>query len=106
MAAAIAEKLLTAEEYFLLPDDGTHKELVRGRIVRMNMPKPRHGQICARIVYLLERFQEDHPLGHVLSNDTGVVTDVGTKFALEQIGDAAQQAEQPGRAGKVLLTMR
>ena len=41
----------------------------------MNMPRPRHGQICARIVYLLERFQEDHPLGHVVSNDCGVVTE-------------------------------
>ncbi len=77
MSIAIAEKLLTAEEFLLLPDDGTPSELVRGRIVRMNMPKPRHGQVCARIVYLLERFQEDHPLGHVLSNDSGVVTERG-----------------------------
>src|SRR5262249_14522275 len=35
----------------------------------------RHGQICGQIAYLLRRFLEDHPLGHVLTNDSGVVTE-------------------------------
>lgn len=77
MTTAIAEKLLTAEEFGLLPDDGTPTELVRGRIVRMNVPYPRHGQICARVAYILQRHMEDHSLGHVLSNDSGVVTEHG-----------------------------
>ncbi|HVS38896.1 MAG TPA: Uma2 family endonuclease [Gemmataceae bacterium] len=77
MSIAIAEKLLTAEEFAQLPDDGTPSELVRGRIVRMNMPRPRHGQICAQIVYLLRRHFEDKPVGHVVSNDSGVVTERG-----------------------------
>jgi len=77
MSIAVSEKLLTAEEYGRLPDDGTPTELVRGRVVRMNMPIPRHGQICAQVVYLLRRYFEDHPLGHVLCNDTGVVTERG-----------------------------
>jgi Uma2 family endonuclease len=72
--ATVAEALLTAEEYAELPDDGPPTELVRGRIVPMNMPAPRHGQVCARTVYLLQRYMEDRPLGHVVSNDTGVIT--------------------------------
>ena len=77
MIAAIAEQLLTADEYLHLPDDGTHTELVRGRVVPMNMPKPRHGQICARLVRMLGNFADEHALGHVLSNDSGVVTERG-----------------------------
>jgi Uma2 family endonuclease len=77
MGAATAEKLLTAEEFLLLPDDGVPKELVRGRVIALNVPTPRHGQICVEVVYLLRRFLEDHRLGHVVSNDSGVVTERG-----------------------------
>jgi Uma2 family endonuclease len=75
MAAAISEKLMTAEEYCLLPDNGQQTELVRGKVVPVNMPRPRHGQICARVVSLLQRHLDDHPLGHVVSNDSGVPTE-------------------------------
>ena len=74
MAAAIAERLLTAEEFGLLPDDGTPKELVRGRVAPMNIPTPRHGQICAKVVRIVGNFAEEHGLGHVVGNDSGVVT--------------------------------
>ena len=70
-----ATKLLTAQEYALLPDDGTPTELVRGEVIEMSSPYPRHGQICSQIVYLLRRFQEVKPLGHVVSNDSGVITE-------------------------------
>ena len=39
------EVLLTAEQYAQRPDPGYPEELVRGRIVPMPMPKPRHGYI-------------------------------------------------------------
>src|SRR5438874_4268932 len=73
--ATIAKRLLTAEEYGRRPDDGRKTELVRGEVVEVNMPYPRHGQICCQIAYLLRRFQEDRPIGHVLTNDSGVVTE-------------------------------
>jgi Uma2 family endonuclease len=73
--ATVAEKLLTAEEYGELPDNGQPTELVRGRIVPLNMPAPRHGEICVVTIYLLKRFLEDHPLGRVVSNDSGVITE-------------------------------
>ena len=68
---------MTAEEYTLLPDNGQPTELVRGKVVTLNMPRPRHGQICANVVYLLKRHLEDHPLGHLVCNDTGVRTERG-----------------------------
>ena len=34
-------------EFLMMPDDGVPRELVRGRIVTMNVPAPRHGYFCA-----------------------------------------------------------
>lgn len=73
--ATVTEALMTAEEFQRLPDDGIRRELVRGRVVILNMPAPRHGQICARIIRILGRFLDSHDLGHLLSNDSGVLTE-------------------------------
>lgn len=75
--ATLEETLLTAEEYGQLPDDGCPTELVRGRIVRMNVPNFRHGKYCGRIDRTFGRYVDDHDLGHVLTNDAGVVTERG-----------------------------
>jgi Uma2 family endonuclease len=75
MGVATAEKLLTAEEFLLLPDDGVPKELVRGRVVPLTVSTPRHGQVCSHVVCFLHRFLDDHPLGHLVCNDSGVVTE-------------------------------
>jgi hypothetical protein len=72
---ATVEALLTAEEYRLMPDNGRPTELVRGRIVSVNVPAPRHGEICANICYLLRRYFEDEDLGHAVTNDSGVQTE-------------------------------
>lgn len=74
---ATIESLLTAEEYLRLPDDGRPTELVRGKIVPMNVPNFRHGKMCARVAMLLGYYAEEHHLGHVLCNDAGVVTERG-----------------------------
>jgi len=71
------EALLTAEEFMFLPDDGRPKELVRGRVIYMNVPTPRHGQICVKVIRLLADYAEEHHLGHVVSNDSGVRTERG-----------------------------
>jgi Uma2 family endonuclease len=73
----VAERLLTAEEYARLPDNGRPTELVRGRVVPMNVPYPRHGQICSKVVRILGDYAEVHDLGHVIGNDGGVVTERG-----------------------------
>jgi Uma2 family endonuclease len=70
-----AEALLTAEEFGRLQDDGSHRELVRGRIVTMNMPVPRHGEICGNTHLLIGPHVRDHELGRLLINDSGVITE-------------------------------
>jgi Uma2 family endonuclease len=72
---ATATALLTAEEYLLLPDNGQPTELVRGKVIPMNVPFPRHGEICVQTAYLLRRYLETHEIGRVVSNDSGVVTE-------------------------------
>jgi Uma2 family endonuclease len=66
--------LLTAEEYARLPDRGVPTELVRGKVVTMNVPAPRHGQICSKIDRLVGNHADQRGLGHVVVNDSGVVT--------------------------------
>jgi Uma2 family endonuclease len=75
--STVADALMTAEEYLLLPDDGQPTELVRGRVVRVNIPTPRHGQICVKIVRLVGRYFDDHDIGQLVSNDSGVITERG-----------------------------
>jgi Uma2 family endonuclease len=73
--ATVTEALLTAEQFAALPDPGHPEELVRGRIVPMPMPKPRHGYICNKVGRIIGNFVEEHQLGWVLNNDTGVITE-------------------------------
>jgi Uma2 family endonuclease len=56
--ATLSPALLTAEEYLRLPDSDRPTELVRGRVVAMNVPKPRHGQVCSRVEAAARRFFE------------------------------------------------
>lgn len=72
---ATIERLLTAEEYAQLPENGVPTELVRGRIVEMNIPSSRHGWLCVRIAKLLAIYVDDHELGRVLGNDAGMITE-------------------------------
>jgi Uma2 family endonuclease len=76
-ASADVQTLLTAEEFAQRPDPGYPEELVRGRIVPMPPPTRRHGEICSQINYLFRRFLDDHDLGKILSNDSGVITEQG-----------------------------
>ena len=74
MASILEPKLLTAEEYGELPDDGHLTELVRGRIVEMNRPFTSHGYLMIRVSALLWNFVEQRGLGRVVGGDAGVVT--------------------------------
>jgi Uma2 family endonuclease len=76
-APATSIPLMTAEEFAERPDPGYPEELVRGRIVPMSVPDRRHGQICSKADRILGYFSEQHDLGHVLSNDSAVITERG-----------------------------
>ncbi len=75
MSTASVAKLITGSEYFTLPDDGRHKELVRGRVVEMNMPGFEHGEICVTIASILRAFVSERGLGRVVGNDSGILTE-------------------------------
>jgi len=70
-----AEKLMTVEEFQALPPSDTPNELVRGRIVKMNVPKFKHGKAVTRVSRILDEFAERHDLGHVTAGDSGVITE-------------------------------
>lgn len=71
------EALLTAKQFAERPDNGLPEELVRGKIVPMTVPKPRHGYLCNKAGRIFGNFVEEHALGWVLNNDSGVVTERG-----------------------------
>lgn len=73
--SAATEALLTAEQYRLLPDNGRRTELVRGRVVEMNVPTTRHGILCSNVSWELNSFVRPRNLGRVVINDAGVVTE-------------------------------
>jgi Uma2 family endonuclease len=70
-------KLLTAEEYAALPDDGRLTELVKGVIVEMPSPSSAHGYVCLNFGSTFREYVRKHDLGRVVSNDSGVVTERG-----------------------------
>jgi Uma2 family endonuclease len=71
---ATQPKLLTAEEYLLLPDDGRRTELRRGVVVYMNLPGFRHGEVCSNVHHFIDNFVRAHNLGRTLTNDSGIIT--------------------------------
>ena len=74
MATLLEPKLLRAEEYGRLPDDGRLTEHARGRIVELNRPFTSHGYLVSRVAALLWQFVDQHGFGRVVSGDAGVVT--------------------------------
>jgi Uma2 family endonuclease len=75
MSRAVETKLLTAGEFGLRPHPGYPEELIRGEVVAMPQPGRRHGQVCYRAARVLGHYIEQHDLGHVLTNDSGVITE-------------------------------
>ena len=72
---ATRRRLITAEQFQRMPDDGPPVELVRGRIEVMNMPAPQHGWYCGRIVEILIEYRQKHRTGRVVCNDSAVITE-------------------------------
>lgn len=74
MTTLVDSKLLSAEEYGRLEDDGQLTELVRGRVVELNRPFTSHGYFLSRINALLWSFVTENDLGRVVGGDSGVIT--------------------------------
>ena len=67
--------LVTAEKFVRMPqpEDGSQLELVEGVVISMPPPSFAHGVCCNRIGRKVGNFVEDHSLGFVTSNDSGVI---------------------------------
>ena len=74
-AIPATQRLLSAVEYAQLPDRGISTELVRGKVVEMNVPAPRHGEICANITTLINPYVRGKGMGRIVSNDGGILTE-------------------------------
>ena len=71
------QKLITAEEFFRMPEppDGSRQELVRGVIITMPPPGGRHGACCSKVDRRLGNFVEANGLGTLTTNDTGFLSE-------------------------------
>jgi Uma2 family endonuclease len=76
MSAFTPKKLLTAEEFFLLPNppDGSQQELVQGEIITMPPPGGLHGATCSKTDRKLGIFVDCGFGGTLVCNDTGFIT--------------------------------
>lgn len=77
----VATRLLTAEEFAALPEDGWVSELVRGRVVNMPPPGMGHGGMQAELAARL--------MGHVKPRGLGRVV-VGSGVILERGPDTVR----------------
>lgn len=75
--ATVTQTLLTAEEFGRRADPGYPEELVKGRIIRMPPAGSYHGYVCNNTGGILRAHVRANGLGHVLSNDSGVITERG-----------------------------
>lgn len=73
MTTLTKQTLLTAEEFLELDDVDGPAELVRGEVVEMPQPKPRHGQVCFKMAMVLGNHATER-FGHVLTNDVCIPT--------------------------------
>jgi len=67
MEPATNDRLVTANEYARLPEDGQRHELQAGVLVAEPQPFPRHAQIQARLARALLDFVDPRGLGVVLT---------------------------------------
>ena len=63
--SATATQLLTAEEFLLLPDNGMHRELVRGEVEETMPPGGRHGIVALKLGFHLQAWAEEGSKGCV-----------------------------------------
>ena len=72
---ATATKLMTAEEFMLLPEpvDGSRHELVRGEVVTMFPPNWKHGEIAFNVAFAIKMYLLTNPIGRITVEGGSVV---------------------------------
>ena len=64
-------RLMTADEFLEMPDDGLLHELVRGEVVTMSLPGGEHGEIAGEIFRLIANQVKSAKLGKTYAAETG-----------------------------------
>lgn len=72
-AALVTGELMTAEQVYELPEDGTRRELVEGVLQTMSPAGGEHGRIAARLLIRVGVFVQAQRLGEVFAAETGFV---------------------------------
>jgi Uma2 family endonuclease len=83
---AVLNRGVTLDEFVKMqdPPDGSQLELFNGEVITLPPPKGNHGIVCAQFARVIGNYADDHKLGHVASNDTGVVI-VGERDSLRGV---------------------
>ena len=66
---AIERRLMTLEEYELLPDDGFRHQLIDGVLITMPPASFRHGEVAATIAMILLQYVRPRRIARVATND-------------------------------------
>lgn len=66
-------KLMTAEDLWLMEDDGWWHELIRGELIQMPPASHQHSKLAIRIGRKLGNYVEEHQLGDVTGADGGYI---------------------------------
>jgi Uma2 family endonuclease len=64
-------RTMTADELFMLPDDGFRYDLLKGELKKMSPPGSEHGAIIGRLTVALGSYVEANDLGEVFGAETG-----------------------------------
>lgn len=70
---AVERRLMTAEEFLVLPDDGMRHELIDGEVRTMAPASGGHGDHAGSIHGHFARFCYENPIARVLSAETGFI---------------------------------
>jgi Uma2 family endonuclease len=89
---------IAAEELLRMPDDGSHYELVRGKLRRMTPAGNRHGYIAGELFAELRNHVKANNLGRTYAAETGfkVASDPDTVRAPDAAFISRQQVEKTG----------
>lgn len=64
-------RLMTADEFLMMPDDGLLHELVRGEVVTMSLPGGEHGEVAGEIFWRITNQAKSAKLGKTYAAETG-----------------------------------
>ncbi len=96
--------LTTADELFMMPDDGMRRELVRGELRTMTPAGGEHGAVVQNLSDLVGPFVRMHSLGRAFSAETGflIATDPDTVLAPD-LSFIRRERLPPGRIPTTFL---